>query len=269
VEVSEDQREMVMDRVSILDQLNLDNLLPNIHLWASVKSLFDWFRSRYRTLYLAHHRHYHGELASLHLALEDAKPEVDALSRLNAIAELGPPVGQETLNRYPQILAETTPCPVADQGEASVEEQPTCAHCGLVLTAEPPTKEVERFLRQLRQALREQQRRLSSEAVHRILAQSEQRRIDQFIKVVQTSELAPLVSLLDDDLVEFLRRLLGEAHIEIQWRPTLGQFAERFPCLEEGDIDAAAAHFAEVLNKAFATAKREHPGKRVRLSFRE
>ena len=138
-----------------------------------------------------------------------------------------------------------------------------------MLTAEPPTKEVERFLHQLRQALKEQQRRLSSEAVHRVLAQSGERRIDQFIKVVQTSDLVHLVNVLNDDLVEFLRRLLGEAHVEIKWRPTLSQFAEEFPSLEEGDIDAAAAQFAEVLRKAFAKAKREHPGKRVRLSFEE
>jgi len=269
VELGEGQRELDMDRVSILEQLNLDNLLPNFHLWASVKALFDWFRSRYQTLYLAHHRHYHEELAAFRLILEDAKPEIVALSRLNSIAELGPSVGQELIDRYQQMLAKVTPCPVAAQGEVSVAEQPTCPYCRLVLTAEPPTKEVEHFLRQLRQALKEQQHRLSSEAVHRILAQSEERRIDQFIKVVQTSEVASLVNLLDDELVEFLRRLLGEAHVEIQWRPTLSQFAEKFPYLEEGDIDAAAAQFAEVLRKAFAKAKREHPGKQVRLSFEE
>jgi hypothetical protein len=269
VELGEGQRELDMDRVSILEQLNLDNLLPNFHLWASVKALFDWFRSRYQTLYLAHHRHYHEELAAFRLILEDTEPEIVALSRLNSIAELGSPVSRELIDRYQQMLAEITPCPVADQGEVSVGEQPTCPYCGLVLTAEPPTKEVEHFLRQLRQALKEQQRRLSSEAVHRILAQSEERRIDQFIKVVQTSELTSLVNLLDDGLVEFLRQLLGEAHVEIQWRPTLSQFAEKFPSLEEGDIDAAAAQFAEVLRKAFVKAKREHPGKQVRLSFEE
>jgi len=116
---------------------------------------------------------------------------------------------------------------------------------------------------------KEQQHRLGSEAVHRILAQSEERWIDQFIKVVQTSEVASLVNLLDDELVKFLRQLLGEAHVEKQWRPTLSQFAEKFPSLEEGDIDAAVAQSAEVLRKAFAKAKREHPGKQVRLSFKK
>jgi len=138
-----------------------------------------------------------------------------------------------------------------------------------VLTAEPPKREVERFLHQLEQALQEQQRRLSSEAVRHILAKSGEKRIDQFIKMVQTSNLAPLVNVLDDELVDFLRQLLQEADIEIEWRTTLSELAQKFASLEEGEIDAAAAEFARVLKKAFAKAKKEHPGKRVRLSFKE
>ena len=269
VALRESERELDMDRVSILEQLRLDNLLPSLHLWASVKALFDWFKSRYRAIYLAHHHDYHTEVTSLRLVLDDSKPEVDALRRLNSIAELGEPMGEEPIGRYDRLLAKLSLCPIIDTAEVSVEEQPTCSHCGLLLTADPPQREVERFLHQLRQALKEQHRRLSSEAIRRILAQSGERRIDQFIKVVQTSDISSLVNVLDDELVDFLGKLLKEAHIEIKWRPTLSEFAEKFPSLEESEIDAAAAEFARVLRKAFAKAKREHPGKRVRLSFEE
>jgi len=269
VALRESERELDMDRVSILEQLRLDNLLPSLHLWASVKALFDWFKSRYRAIYLAHHHDYHRDVASLRLVLDDSKLEIDALWRLNSIAELGEPVGEELIGQYDQLLAKLSLCPIIDTGEVSVDEQPTCSHCGLLLTADPPQREVKRFLHELKQALKEQHRRLSSEAIGRILAQSGERRIDQFIKVVQTSQLSSLVNVLDDELVDFLRRLLKEAHIEIKWRPTLSEFAEKFPSLEESEIDTAAAEFARVLRKAFAKAKREHPGKRVRLSFEE
>lgn len=266
VVLREGERELDMDRVSILQQLRLEDLLPNLHLFPSVKALFDWFLSRYRALYLAHHQDYHQEVASLRLVLEDSKPEVDALRRLNSIAELGEPVGEELFVTYEQLLAKASPCPI---GEVSVDQEPTCPHCQLVLTARPPKGEVERFLHRLKQALKQQQRRLSSEAIRHILAQSGERRVDQFIKVVQSSELSPLVNVLDDELVDFLRQLLQEAHIEIEWRPTLSELAEKFPSLEEGEVDAAAAEFARALKKAFAKAKKEHPGKRVRLSFKE
>jgi len=139
----------------------------------------------------------------------------------------------------------------------------------LVLTDDPPQEEVKRFLQRLRQALKEQQRRLSSEAMRQIMAQSGQRRIDRFIKVVQASELSPLVNLLDDELADFLRQLLQEAHVELEWGPTIAELTEKFPSLGEGDIDAVADEFAKLLKKAFAKAKRDHSGKRVRLSFKE
>lgn len=266
VALRDSDAELAMDRVTILEQLTLNNLLPNVHLWASVKALFEWFQSRYQAVYSAHHRDYHSELASLRLVIDDSKPEVDALRRLNSITELGEPVAEDLIGQYDQLLARISPCPTT---EVSVELEPTCSQCRLLLTDEPLHQEVDRFLHRLRQALKEQQRRLSSEAVRQILAQSGQRRIDRFIKVVQASELSPLVNLLDDGLVDFLRRLLQEAHVDIEWRPALAEFTEKFPSLGEGDIDAAAAQFAQLLRKAFAKARREHPGKRIRLSFKE
>jgi hypothetical protein len=268
VQLGPDEQELEMDRVSILQQLSLGHLLPNLHLWASIKALFEWFRSRYQALYLAHHQRYHEELTSLRLAIEEKKPEIEALARLNSIAELGPSLGEELMERYPQVLASVTPCPAADE-KVSVEEEPTCAYCKLALVVEPPTKEVEQFLRQLRQALNEQQRRLSSEAVRHILAQSGEKRIDRFIKVVQASDLDSLVNVLDDELVSFLRRLLGEAHVGIEWGLVLSELAAKFPYLEEGDIDAAANYFAEVLRQAFARAKQERPDKQIRLTLKE
>ncbi|MBE0415129.1 MAG: hypothetical protein IBX36_01110 [Dehalococcoidia bacterium] len=266
VVLRESDVELAMDRVSILEQLTLDNLLPNLHLWPSLKALFEWFQSRYRAIYLAHHHDYHREMASLHLVLDDTRPEVDALRRLNSIIELGEPLDVELVSEYEQLLARVSPCPVT---EVSVEFEPICSQCGLALTAEPPQEEVERFLHRLEKALRQQQRRLSSEAVRQIFAQNGERQIDQFIRVVQASELSPLVSLLDDELVDFLRKLLQEAQVDIPWHLAFTELMKKFPSLEEGDIDAMAAETVQLLRRAFAKAKREHPGKRVRLIFKE
>ena len=268
VTLRESDGELAMDRVSILEQLSMENLLRNLHVWPSLKALFDWFLSRYRPAYQAHHSYYQREMASLHLVLDDSCPEIDALRRLNSIAELGKPVGQELIEEYQRLLESIKPCPAAE-GELPLESEPVCPRCGILLTDEPQQQEVERFLRRLKQGLKQQQQRLSSEAVRQILAQSDERGIDRFVKVVQTSELYPLVRLLDDELVEFLRRLLQEAQVDIQWRPAIAELTEKFPSLEEDDIAAVAAHFADLLQKAFARAKKEHPGKRIRLSFKE
>ncbi len=209
-EVDEGDAELAMDRISILEQMDIHSLLTNPHLWSSLKTIFDWFKSRYRSLYLSHHQAYHRELSSLRHLLARAGPEVDALKRLNSIPELGEPQGRELEGEYQRLLEQIKPCPDWE-GKISLDLEPICAGCRLALSMSPSTKEVEGFRQKLEQALREQQRRLSSEAIRQILAQSREKRIDRFIKVVQTSDLSPLVNVLDDELVSFLRQLLAEA----------------------------------------------------------
>jgi hypothetical protein len=208
--------ELATDRMSIRGQISLQNLLPNPSLWTSVKTLFDWFKSRYRILYQAHHRRFHQEVGALRLALDKAELEVDALRRLNSISELGRPLGEKLPDMYQLMLAKTRPCPLADTEQLPLDTQPLCPYCDLLLTSELPTKEVEQFIDRLRRALRGQYRRLSSEAMRKILARRGEERIDQFIKVIQTSDLSSLVNVMDDELVDFLRRLLSESESVIE-----------------------------------------------------
>ena len=95
---------------------------------------------------------------------------------------------------------------------------------------------------------------------------------DVHFRIVVFTKYQPVPDIADRRIACCIpghRQLLQEAHIDIPWRPTFAELTGRFPSLEEGDIDAAAAEFTELLRKAFAKAKREHPGKRVRLSFKE
>ena len=95
---------------------------------------------------------------------------------------------------------------------------------------------------------------------------------DVHFRIVVFTKYQPVPDIADRRIACCIpghRQLLQEAHIDIPWRPTFTELTERFPSLEEGDIDTAAAEFTELLRKAFAKAKREHPGKRVRLSFKE
>ena len=267
VVLRERDEELALDRLSILGQLSLENLLANPGLWPSVKALSQWFRSRYSLLYQGHHADYHRELASLHLALEDAQQEVEALSRLNSIGELGRPVGESVISQYQQCLAEVKPCPLAEEGRSLVNREPVCTACGLTLTAQPPTRPVGGFLSQLRQALRTQQRRLSSVAIQQILESRHEGRLDQLIKIIQTSDLSSLVKVLDDDLEAFLRDLLAEAASYTEPCTALSDLADEYPVIEEEQIDQLAAELAAKLRAAFSRARKQHPSKRIRLAL--
>ena len=89
--------------------------------------------------------------------------------------------------------------------------------------------------------------------------------MDQFIKVLQTSDLSSLANVLDDELVEFLRQLLAEAQTVTLWCPILKKLGQRFPTIDEGEIDEVLSMLAQELRSAFNSAKQENPGKGIRI----
>lgn len=202
--------ELALDRISVLEQLNIASLSLNPQLWESIHSLFNWFKSRYSAAYVAHHSSYHGIASDLSMRLHNAALKVEALRRFNSIIELGKPVADALATRYNELLVVSKPCPVEELGEEVIGTEPLCPSCELRLTSHPPMKEVETFLNHLESALLAQCRRLSSETVRRILAKQGDKRLNKFLKIVQASDISSLVNTLDDDLVSFLRRFLKE-----------------------------------------------------------
>jgi len=201
--------EMGVDRLSILEQLTLDNLVAHPHVWPSVRSLFDWFRSRYQAAYRERHRVHHRRLAALKRRLDDEERKADALARLNTLRELGSPLGGGALRSYGVLRREVQPCSLA-RGKPDLEKTPVCPSCGMTLVSEPPDERVESVIRRVDEALAAQHRRLSAQAIRRILAHGRGRRLEKFLQVVQASDLAALSDVLDDELVAFLRKLLRE-----------------------------------------------------------
>lgn len=259
--------ELAVDRVSLLEQMKLGHLVSHPNLWASVRALFDWFKTRYRAAYVAHHQRYYQEAASLREKLLQAEPRLRALGRLNSLEELGAPLGVELFSRYQELLAQVRPCPVKGDEGLALGSQPTCPACGLTLAQEPPAPKVERFLSQLETALREQRLRLSSQAIRQILSRRQEGRLEQFLQVVQASDLSALVDLLDDKLVAFLRELLRESRLVTISQPLWRQWREKYPVLEADQVDAALAELASLIREAFAQAEAEHPGQRVQLDL--
>lgn len=200
-------RELQLDRDSLLEQMTPPFLISSPHLWPSLKALFEWFQSRYRPLYLAQHRAYRQEIEHLSQTLAGIRQQLPALQRLNSIAELGKPVGADLAGRYMVLRPQVTICPSPEE-EGWLVSLPVCPHCLIGLADEPPRAEVNDLQRRLEQALAEQQRRLSSRAIRHIITSEREPRLKRFIKVVELSDISGLVEVLDDELTDFIRQLL-------------------------------------------------------------
>lgn len=264
-----EDRELRADRDSLLAQLSLDTLAAQPGRWSSLQASFEQFKARYRNEYHKHHRDTNTALAALATRLAEAPRQLRALALLNSIEELGAPRGADLEAKYAPLAARARPCPVEDYRLVDLTSTPVCQQCHRRLTDAPPQAEVEGFLHALEAALGEQRRRLSSEAIRRVLARSGQDAVSQFLEVVQTANVAALVDVLDEELVRLIRRLLAEDGVAVAETDVLRRLARDYPTLEEGDVPNVVKRFEEILRQAFAEARKAHPGKKsVRLSLR-
>jgi hypothetical protein len=242
------------------EQLSFVTLLQQPHQLDSLRSTFELFRARYATAYVRHHEAYWRDVARLLDDLEAARPGAAALARLNSLRALGRPLGEAALVAYEQLAAGRSTCSIDDL-PSLLRERPRCPVCDLTLDAAFPADEARRAVRGIDAALRRQQSRLASEAVRRILARGGAR-LEQFLQIVQASDLAGLAQVLDDDLVGFLQGLLAEPTA-----PTadaldlLERLARAYPVVNDDDIDEVVGALRRLLREHLAAQQSADPAR--------
>lgn len=251
---------LAVDLAFTREQLSFVTLLQQPHQIESLRGTFDVFRARYASAYAKRHETYWRDAARLRDELEAARPSAVALERLNTLRALGRPVGAAALAAYEQLAAAPIACDAGDLA-ATLCDHPHCPECDLALDAAVPTAEVQRALRGIAAALQRQQSRLAGEAVRRILGRGGER-IEQFLRIVQASDLAGLARVLDDDLLGFLRELLAEPVA-----PTadaldlLEQLARAYPVVREDQIDEVVRALRRLLREHLAAQRDGDPAR--------
>jgi hypothetical protein len=257
--VPDSRSELAMDRTVAQEQLSFAVLVAEGHRWSGMRATFDRFRCGYRKAYLEHHRQYWREALRLHAQLMDFAPKTYALRRLNTLTELGPPMGEEAIARYEELPGRIGACALALRQELELSQEARCPACGIALGEEPPWQEAEEVQHLLEKALNQQLHRLSSKAVRRVLLQSGEARLQEFLQVVQASQTQSLAHVLDDELLGFLRRFLVEARLSEVLRPLVLKLQEPVPDLDPNTVDAAAEVVRRTFHNAICAAQEALP----------
>ena len=139
--------------------------------------------------------------------LEAAGPQVEALVRFNEVPDLGGTLGDDIPERHRLLTSSVRSCTTLEDN-VSLEDAPVCPSCLLPLSEEIPQRQATLLLSDLARAMREYNRRISSEGVRRILADPTKEQLEKFITMVQVSDLSTLANVLDDEVVSFLRTFL-------------------------------------------------------------
>ncbi|MCH7554054.1 MAG: hypothetical protein IIC82_08670 [Chloroflexi bacterium] len=263
-EPPESDDELYIDRLSLIEQASGKRAAMDQEVWPSILALFEGYKSRYIGAYLRHHRAYRIEVASLQKILDAAQPKVNTLKLLNQIKELGEPVGEAALTAAIGLLERQTPCTRMEQTLTALGSEPVCPACGVPMKASPPTQVVRRTLEYLDEALVQQRRRLSAEAVRQVLARPIHG-LDQFLQVIQASDLKALDEVMDEDLAQFISKLLSEATVEISLSSMLQELEGKYPEVDEAETEAYGQAVKGFLDHAVEEARKANPGKRIRL----
>lgn len=251
--------ELATDPAFTREQLSFITLLEQPHQLDRLRASFQVFRQRYARVYVQHHDQYWRAAARLQGELQEAAPVARTLARLNALRQLGRPVGEAQLAVYQRLLGGRPACAVRGLPDA-LRERPACPQCGISLRDGVPAQEGRAVLRGLQSALTRQQSRLASEAVRRILGRGGER-LEQFLRVVQAADLTALASILDDDLLDFLRELLAEPVVPTPEALDLfEELARAHPVITEEQLDAVLGTLRRLLLDQLAAQRRANGG---------
>lgn len=188
-------------------ELNFRLLFASQGAFDAAEARFAKFRAEYAQHYHAAHKQWRAQMTRLERLAHDASALLEALTRLNSIASLGPPDGAN-------LTAELASCArqivVCDQPSHSPPEQGArCPRCGYVLGATPPP--LAHTLEAIQRAVQTKLARLSQSAIRRLIkAHDDRGRMEGFLKIVQAAQTDALARVLDDELTAYLRRLLDE-----------------------------------------------------------
>ena len=175
--------------------------------WGVLEQEFSRFKSNFADAYRLHHEDLHQALPSFQRDRVLAHRKLGALELLNSLSELGEPAGAGLSASLSQLEDAPPNCTVSKE-HLDLETLPWCSSCRLTLDTSLPSAELGRLLPAIDGALGAKNGQLSNLLVERILHGQADGRLDDFLKIVQASDLSALATTLNQELLGFIRRLL-------------------------------------------------------------
>ena len=90
-----------------------------------------------------------------------------------------------------------------------MEDNPICGSCEITLETALPLDALNRVSAAIDAALAVQNQKLSDLLVGKIMQSADDPRLDDLIRIVQTSDLSALSNTLNQDMADFIHRVLA------------------------------------------------------------
>ncbi len=249
-------------KVAIQDQLNPESFVKDLAKLEKIKKQFEEFKRQYIPIYQIHHREYYEKLDKAKRRLEETCTKVDIIAGLNKLnMNLTP-----SKSAYSDLLMETKTCKARDP--VNVDVLPICKDCKLILTRKYEEKEVNAFLGQIDESIQQGMIGLRQMLTKPILDLDKEKRLSESLKAIQSDDAKSFAKAFSEPIVEYLNRLFEKANIETI-NLSISEFVQEHAFVEEDCVEDIVEAFRNALVKTIEKAKKQKPGKKIRIALGE
>ena len=249
-------------RGSIQNQLNPELFIKDLSKLEKIIRQFEDFKKQYIPLYQIHHREYNEKLGHARTQLSKAEAKVDVIQRLNKIGMNLAPARMG----YSGLLERMKLCSAHDP--VNVDSSASCKDCRKSFVEEFDDEEVKAFLRDLDENVKQGMTNLSQMLTKPILGMDKDRKLNELVKSLESGTVASFAEVFSDPVVGHLTRLFEEANI-VTVNLSVTEFVQKHAFVEEDHVEDVVKAFKNELMKAIEKAKKEKPGKKIRISLGE
>ncbi len=264
------EEDIEFERTSLLHMLGFESMLHDPSTIGAREENFTRWKTRYVHAYRKAHRAHYEAVADLAGQLETLRPKVHALTRMNSILELGPPLAATATIAADLKALDGALWVCPDAAEAAVAgKDALCPRCQWHADSTLPAESLSRLKALVSQGLADRFQRFKDAAIAAILkkaaAEKKQPGLDELLDIIQVADADRLVGVLNDDIVAFLRQVLYDENL-VDEQLSLAPIVHHIGAIDETRVEEAVATLARLLTKAIKDTKARHgPSKRVRV----
>ncbi|MCI0525400.1 MAG: hypothetical protein L0Y75_09080, partial [Acidobacteria bacterium] len=225
---------------------------------------FNQLREQYIAIYQAHYRDYRNRMIALHEELEKLNAVIDGLKNINGVEDLGKAIEPPLISRHQELLKRTDASHL-QPGLPDVEKRPAANNVRLETRA--PAGEVEAFKSDLELAEMRGLELLAPAAIRDVLAAADDAEINHLVAAVRNAEAEHVARLFTKSIAAKVKELLRQAKmvvIEI----SLSDYGPMQIGESNDDLAGAVKKFEEFLKLRISEARKNNPGKIVRLNLK-
>ncbi len=220
------------------------------------------FKDAYRIAYQKHFREYKKQLEALHQRIVADKSKFEALKRFNDIKDLGKKA-QEVLIQSISLDRSTDtkdlPTDIPD-----LKDKPLVHR--ITLSTQPPTEEVDNFLKDMDEALIQRLEQLKDPDIVAELKVTGKAK--KLVTAIKKEDIKALADAMTPNMVPLLEKVLKKAkivNVDIHFKDiTLPQVVKDEP----EEIENVVQAFRDFLEKKLEVARKDHPNKTIRLNLK-